>query len=231
MAGPNCRKSQAGFVLSLNLLKWVTTMQSMTSRTGTAVALALSLLAIEPVVALSTAAAQGKLVIEPVAEAKLKQLPPGPLYWRIETFATLAAARAAAGPTSLPAEVAGKVWLFTLGPKGGSSAGGSEVTEVGPIPPLAAPEYLLRINRATGPPGATTAVHSHPGSEAFYVLAGRMSQRTPHGTMDVEVGQSVPGHGADTPMQVSSSGKVDLDQLVMFVVDATRPFSSPAKFE
>jgi mannose-6-phosphate isomerase-like protein (cupin superfamily) len=218
-------------VLSLNLLKWVTTMQSMTSRTGTAVALALSLLAIEPVVAFSTAAAQGKLVIEPVAEAKLKQLPPGPLYWRIETFATLAAARAAAGPTSLPAEVAGKVWLFTLGPKGGSSAGGSEVTEVGPIPPLAAPEYLLRINRATGPPGATTAVHSHPGSEAFYVLAGRMSQRTPHGTMDVEVGQSVPGHGADTPMQVSSSGKVDLDQLVMFVVDATRPFSSPAKFE
>ncbi|HET7912693.1 MAG TPA: cupin domain-containing protein [Pseudolabrys sp.] len=218
-------------MLSLNLLKWATTMQSMTSRTGAAVALALSLLAIEPVVAFSTAAAQGKLVIEPVAEAKLKQLPPGPLYWRIETFATLAAARAAAGPTSLPAEVAGKVWLFTLGPKGRSSAGGSEVTEVGPIPPLAAPEYLLRINRATGPPGATTAVHSHPGSEAFYVLAGRMSQRTPHGTMDVEVGQSVPGHGADTPMQVSSSGKVDLDQLVMFVVDATRPFSSPAKFE
>jgi len=30
-------------------------------------------------------------------------------------------------------------------------------------------------------------------------------------------------------MQVSSSGSVNLHALVMFVVDATRPFSSPAK--
>jgi hypothetical protein len=30
-------------------------------------------------------------------------------------------------------------------------------------------------------------------------------------------------------MQVSSSGSTDLHSLVMFVVDATRPFSSPAK--
>jgi len=204
-------------------------MQSMTGKAGTVFALALSLFAIAS--APSTAAAQSKLVVEPVTEVKLKQLPPGPLYWRIENFGTLAAAKAAAGPTSLAAEVAGKVWLFTLGPKGGSSTGGNKVTEVGPIPPLTAPEYLLRINRARGPSGAKTAVHSHPGSEAFYVLTGRMSQRTPHGMMHVEVGQSVPGHGADTPMEVASTGTADLDQLVMFVVDATRPFSSPAKFE
>ena len=40
-----------------------------------------------------------------------------------------------------------------------------------------------------------------------------------------------PGHGADMAMEVSSSGDVDLNALVMFVVDATRPFSTPAKFE
>jgi hypothetical protein len=154
-----------------------------------------------------------------------------PLYWRIENFETLAAAKAAAGPTSLAAEVAGKVWLFTLGLKGGSSAGGSKVIDIGPIPPLAAPEYLLRINRAGGPPGTKTATHSHPGSEAFCVLAGRMSQRTSHGTVHLDAGQSAPGHGADMPMEVGSSGATDLDQLVMFVVDATRPFSSPAKFD
>ena len=39
------------------------------------------------------------------------------------------------------------------------------------------------------------------------------------------------GHGADMAMEVFSAGTSDLDQLVMFVVDATRPFSSPAKFE
>jgi hypothetical protein len=31
------------------------------------------------------------------------------------------------------------------------------------------------------------------------------------------------------PMQVSSSGSSDLLALVMFVVDANRPFSTPAK--
>jgi hypothetical protein len=39
------------------------------------------------------------------------------------------------------------------------------------------------------------------------------------------------GHGADTPMEVFSAGTSNLDQLVMFVVDAIRPFSSPANFE
>jgi hypothetical protein len=99
------------------------------------------------------------------------------------------------------------------------------------VPPITAPEYLLRINNAGGPPGARTPVHTHPGSEAFYVLAGRLGQKTPHGVSHVDVGQSMPGHGPDTPMEVFSSGTSDLNVLVMFVVDAAKPFSSPAKFE
>jgi hypothetical protein len=179
----------------------------------------------------SAALAQAKLEIKPVAEKKLKELPAGPLYWRLETFATLAEAQAAAGPTSLAAEVAGKVWLFTLGPKDGATRGGSKVAEIGPVPAIKSPEYLLRINRAGGPPGAKTPVHTHPGSEAFYVLAGRLGQRTPHGVGHADTGQTMNGHGADTPMEVFSAGGTELDQIVLFVVDATRPFSSPAKFE
>jgi hypothetical protein len=86
-----------------------------------------------------------------------------------------------------------------LGPKGGSTPGGSKVVEVGPVPPFAAPEYLLRIIQSGGPGGAKTPVHTHPGSEAFYVLAGEQAQRTPHGVTRLEVGQSMPGHGPDTP--------------------------------
>jgi hypothetical protein len=178
-----------------------------------------------------TAAQQPPLVIKPVAEKKLAQLPEGPLYWRVETLPTLAEAQAAAGPNALAAEVSGKAWLFTLGPKAGATRGASRVAEIGPVPPLNAPEYLLRINHASGPPGAKTPVHTHPGSEAFYVLAGRLGQRTPHGTSYAEAGQAMNGHGADMPMEVFSAGTTALDQLVMFVVDATRPFSSPAKFE
>ena len=115
----------------------------------TCVAVAMMGLVLSP----STASAQ-KFEIKPVAEKKVQQLPPGPLFWRIDNFPTLAQAQAAAGPTGLAAEVAGKVWLFTLGPKGGSSPGGSKVAEIGPVPPITAPEYLLRINNTGGPPGS-----------------------------------------------------------------------------
>jgi len=176
----------------------------------------------------STAMAQQPLVIKPLAEKKVAELPAGPLFWRIESFAALAQAQAAAGQWSLVAESAGKVWLFTLGPAGGSSTGGAKVAEVGPIPRVVASQYLLRINEASGSPGSTTPVHTHPGSEAFLVLAGEQSIRSPHGVMRVEVGQAEAGQGADMPMQVSSSGSTDLHALVMFVVDGTKSFLSPA---
>ncbi len=177
------------------------------------------------------ATAQPALVIKPLAEKKLQSLPAGPLYWQVETLPTLTQAQAAAGPTGLAVESAGKVWLFRLGTKGmGLSAEGKHMAEVGPVPTVAATEFLLRINQATGPAGSITPVHTHPGSEAFFVLAGEQSIRTPHGVMRVKAGQTETGHGADVPMQVSSSGATDLHALVMFVVDAAKPFSSPAKF-
>jgi hypothetical protein len=171
-----------------------------------------------------------EVVVTPVVEKKVTLLPAGPLYWRIENFPTLALAQAAAGPLSLATEGAGKFWLFTLAAKGGSTPGGSAVAEVGPVPAITAPEYLLRLNRASGPPGSKTPMHSHPGSETFYVLAGQVSVTTPGGVSHADAGQSMNGHVADTPMQVASSGTVNLDQFVMFVVDATKPFSTPAKF-
>jgi hypothetical protein len=164
----------------------------------------------------ATALAQAApLRITPLAERKVNELPAGELFWRIENLPTLSAAQAAAGPWALAAESAGKVWLFTLGAAGGSTPG--------------ATKDLLRINQANGAPGSMTAVHSHPGSEAFFVLSGEQSIRGPHGIQRVQAGQPEPGHGADMPMQVSSSGSTDLHALVMFVVDATRPFSSPAQ--
>jgi len=170
------------------------------------------------------------LVVKPLVEKKVTELPAGALVWRLENFPTLEQAQAAAGPTSLAAQAGGKVWLFTLGPAGGASAAGTRVAEVGPLPSVVATQYLLRINEASGPPGSVTAVHSHPGSETFYVLAGESTSRTPNGVMRVGTGQGATGHGADTPMQVSSTGATDLHSLVMFVVDATKPFSSPANF-
>lgn len=172
----------------------------------------------------------GTLSLKSLAQARVDHLPPGELWWRIEQFDSVAGARSAAGPWTLVAEADGKVWSFTLGPAGGRSPAARPVAEVGPIPRVEASHYLLRINDASGPPGAETAVHSHPGSEAFFVLAGEQSIRSPAGTVRIPAGRSEAGRGADQPMQVSSSGGTDLHALVMFVVDADRPFSTPAKW-
>jgi hypothetical protein len=192
----------------------------------------------------ATAATEVPYVVKPVAEMKVKQLPAGPLYWRIENFASLDQAKAAAGTyvwnpdtvsyqgsPSLVADIAGKAWLFTLGPQGKATPGGTEVAEIGPVPPITAPEYLLRVNQGNGPPGAETPVHSHPGSEAFYVISGRLGQRTPAGIAYVEAGHTMNGHQPGTTMQVFNAGTTALSTIILFVVDATKPFSVPAKFE
>lgn len=192
----------------------------------------------------SARAADVRYVVKPIAEMKVKQLPKGPLYWRVENFPTLEQAKAAAssyrwnpdtvsydGWPSLTAELAGKAWLFTLGPQGAATSGGTKVAEIGPVPPITAPEYLLRVNYGNGPPEAQTPVHSHFGSEAFYVVAGKLGQRTPQGISYVEAGHGMNGHMAGMTMQVFNAGTTDLTALIMFVVDATKPFSVPAKFE
>jgi hypothetical protein len=62
------------------------------------------------------------------------------------------------------------------------------------------------------------------------VLQGELSQKTPNGVLHVEAGHFMPGRTPGTAMEVSSTGAEPLNALVMFVVDAETPFSSPAEF-
>jgi hypothetical protein len=206
---------------------------------GTIAALALVLLAPPS----SLAEAGAKYVVKPIAEKKVTSLPQGPLYWRVETFPTLVEARAAVGPdgwdpaavsyatkTALIATVDGKVYVATLGAKGASTPGGAELAEIGPLPTVHASQYLLRLNYGSGPPASATPVHSHPGSESFYVISGKLGQKTSQGTTYVDAGQTMNGHASGTAMQVFNAGQTDLQALIMFVVDADQPFSVPSKF-
>jgi quercetin dioxygenase-like cupin family protein len=174
---------------------------------------------------------QEEFVVESVAEKTVTELPAGPLYWHVENFPALPDAEAAAGPFSLAADVEGKVWLFTLGPKGTPTHGGSMVTEIGPLVDVPAPEYLLGIYHGVAAPGAKSGVHTHPGTEAFFVLQGQLSQQTPHGVNVVETGKTLAGGPAEHPMEVTSSGGDELHWLIMFVLDANKPFASDATFE
>ena len=103
--------------------------------------------------------AQEEFVVEDVAEKTVTELPAGPLYWHVENFPALADAEAAAGPLSLAADVEGKVWLFTLGPKGTPTHGGSMVTEIGPLVDVSPPSICwpsaMASRRQVPSPGCT----------------------------------------------------------------------------
>ena len=172
----------------------------------------------------------GKFVVTKMAEKTVSELPEGELYWHVETFASLDAAKAAGGEFSLETEFDDKAWLFTLADRKAGAMGGTPVASVGPVPRFDAPEYLLRINSATAPVGAKTSIHSHPGPECFLILSGQLTQRTPYGQHVVNAGGTMPGV-PDQAMEVLSTGDEELRELIMFVVDPTRPFSEPAHLD
>jgi quercetin dioxygenase-like cupin family protein len=165
-----------------------------------------------------------------VTERKVAQLPAGPLFWRVETFPSRAAAQAAAGPTGLVGEMDDRVWLFTLGPSGGASPGGTQVAEVGPLSIGPAAEYLIQVQGAITPPGGASQVHTHPGSEAWYVVAGQQTVRTSTDEIQVLAGQGFAGFPASTPIRLINEGRDNRHAFPMFVIDAAEPQTSPAEF-
>ena len=169
----------------------------------------------------------GEFVVTKMAEFPVAELPDGELYWHVENFGSLNEAQAAGGPYSLAAEFDGRAWLFTLADRKAAGMGGEPVASIGPVPRFDAPEFLLRVNSATAPAGAKSSVHSHPGPEAFLILSGQLTQNTPSGQHVLNAGGTMPGV-PDQAMEVVSTGNEELRELVMFVVDGTRPFAEDA---
>ena len=147
----------------------------------------------------AAAAEPGQFIVSPVAEKKLSELPPGPLYWRIENFPTLEQAQnaAAASPTSLAAAVSDKFWLFTLGQKGARRPAASKSLR------LARCQSSWRPNICCG--SITLAVRPAPKHPCIHILApvvlcacwsGRpknTARGEPHGSGAVN-GWPRPGH-------------------------------------
>ena len=162
-----------------------------------------------------------------MAEKYVEALPDGELFWHVENFDSLGAAEAVAGAYSLAAEFDDRAWLFTLADRKAEGLGGRPVASIGPVPRIDSESFLLRINNATAPVGAKTTVHTHPGPEAFLILSGQLTQQTPYGMHVLNAGATMPGV-PDQAMEVHSTGEEELRELIMFIVDPSRPFAEEA---
>jgi quercetin dioxygenase-like cupin family protein len=163
-----------------------------------------------------------------LGEKTSPQLPAGPLYWRLETFATKAAADGAAGPFAISFEAGGKAWLATLAARGGATAGGTLVADIGPLPEVKAGEFRLRVQQRVSQPGCEGDIHNHPGAEAWYMLAGEQTVITPAGERRIGPGESLVGPPTGTPMQLAYRGSGESDALTFLLLDAAQPNSAPA---
>ena len=165
----------------------------------------------------------------PWRKGKSRSCRPG-RFRRIENFPHACASPGSRGALGVGRRVRGQGVAIHARPIGRSIGGRHQGCGSRSDRPARRDAVFPSDQRRQRPPGQHDASASHPGSEAFYALAGETTSRTADGVKRVGAGQAETGHGANTPMQVSSSGSTDLHSLVMFVVDANKPFSSPAKY-
>src|SRR5256712_3748306 len=157
-----------------------------------------------------------------LARTIVPHLPPAPLIWRLETFPSEDAARAAGSPASVVVKAYGKTWLFTVaGQHAAASGGGVRVAAVDLPPVPQAQSYELLAALAILQPGDDVGVHTHPGPEAWYVLAGEQCLETAVGLSRAHTGQTMVAPAA-TPMKLVITGS-SLRRAVFLVLHDAGP--------
>ena len=73
------------------------------------------------------------------------------------------------------------MWLSEFGPRNAAPRGGKAIAIVGPLQLPAAQSYAAVLSYAVMRPGDSSRVHTHPGPEGWYVLAGEQCLETPAG--------------------------------------------------
>jgi quercetin dioxygenase-like cupin family protein len=149
------------------------------------------------------------------------------VYWHLRRFGTKAEADAAKGEKGLVVQEDGQVWLSTFGPRAAEPKAGEPVAIIGPLHLPPAKAYDIVLSYAVMQPGDKTPVHTHPGPEAWYVLAGQQCLDTSEGARRAGAGEgmSVP---ADVPMELHITGTVTRKSLVVVVHDSAQDRSIPS---
>ncbi len=162
------------------------------------------------------------------AREPMVDLPKGPLFWYLDTYPTRAAADVAKGLRGTVVESLDKVWLFTIAEAGKQPAGKERVAVIGPLPLVAADEYLAVYMEGVFEPGMVTVVHRHPGVEAWFTLDGVMCVETPEGKQVQSAGDPGLFVTEGTPMQLTGIGTAVRRSLVLILQDASKPLFTHA---
>jgi quercetin dioxygenase-like cupin family protein len=115
---------------------------------------------------------------------------PNSLYWHLDRFDSLGAAKKAAGPNGVADEAHGSFWLMTVEAKTEDHHGGHHVVWIGPLALSTANTHSMRVQSSLLMPGGSTPAHTHPGPEVVYVVDGEQCMETPMAGHRLGPGQS-----------------------------------------
>jgi quercetin dioxygenase-like cupin family protein len=162
-----------------------------------------------------------------LASESVAQMPAQPAFWHLDKFTTTALAEKAKERSGTVFQALGQVWLMTIAETGWRPKGGERVAEIGPLPVSADTKYVAQYMEAVMSPGMQTAIHRHPGPEAWYTEGGETCLETPEGKQVGRKGVSVVVPGGQ-PMKLSVTGTEQRRSLVLVLHDASQPWMTMA---
>jgi quercetin dioxygenase-like cupin family protein len=152
---------------------------------------------------------------------------PTSVYWHLRAFPNRKAAEAAKSATGIVVEEDGRVWLSEFGARDSAPRGGEPIAVVGPLQLPAAESYAAVLSYAVMRPGDNSRVHTHPGPEGWYVLAGAQCLETPAGATRTEAGgtMTVP---TNIPMELTVTGTTLRRAFALVIHDSAEPRGIPS---
>lgn len=149
------------------------------------------------------------------------------LYWYIDSLPDSAPSIASLAPRSLVVTSLGRRWRFTLAADD-HPGDGARVARVGPLPLVAADSFAAVYMEGVFQPGMESAVHRHPGVEAWITIEGAQCLETPEGILIQRAGDAGVQVRGGVPMRLTGIGTGIRRSLVLILQDATQPRSTHA---
>jgi len=149
------------------------------------------------------------------------------VYWHLYAFPSKKAALAAKSATGVVVVEDGRAWLSEFGPRTMASRSESAIATVGPLKLPAAKSYTAVLSYAVMRPGDSSRVHTHPGPEAWYVLAGAQCLETPSGVIRTRAGGTAKVR-ANIPMELSVTGSELRRAFALVIHDSAQPRGTPS---
>lgn len=152
------------------------------------------------------------------------------VYWHLRAFPSRKAAEAAKSATGLVVEEDGRAWLSEFGPRNAAPRGGEAIAVVGPLQLTAAKSYTAVLSYAVMRPGDDSRVHTHPGPEGWYVLAGEQCLETPAGAIRAQAGgtATVP---PNIPMELNVTGTALRRAFALVIHDSAQQRGIPSDWK